>query len=366
MILPTLYKATSGGKLQQWQGSTTSAAIVIVYGQVGGKLQTSSFNAVPKNVGRSNSTTAEEQAELELAALWKKQKDKGYFETKEDAQAVIDKETRILLPMLAHSIDDIKSIEYPVDVQPKLDGVRALALKENGIVRLISRQGKLYETVPHINKALEEILPEGHCLDGEIYLHGVGFQAITRLVKKVRPESVELQYWVYDYPLSDKEDYCWEERESILCELEDSVQLPLQIVPTYASNDRASITARQKTFVFDGYEGAIVRLRDGLYTWGHRSRSLLKVKSFLEDDYVVTGVTEGKGKFVGCAIWICKTKDGATFNVTPKCSQEEKQEYYRNREESIGQLAKVKYFELSEDGIPRFPVGLGIRLPEDS
>jgi len=25
----------------------------------------------------------------------------------------------------------------------------------------------------------------------------------------------------------------------------------------------------------------------------------------------------------------------------------------------------VKYFELTDDGIPRFPVGLGVRLSED-
>jgi hypothetical protein len=44
---------------------------------------------------------------------------------------------------------------------------------------------------------------------------------------------------------------------------------------------------------------------------------------------------------------------------------EERKEMYQEAEEGIGSLLKVKYFELTDDYIPRFPVGIGIRLSQD-
>ena len=44
---------------------------------------------------------------------------------------------------------------------------------------------------------------------------------------------------------------------------------------------------------------------------------------------------------------------------------EERQETYKNADKYIGEHLKVKFFELTDDNIPRFPVGLGIRLTED-
>jgi hypothetical protein len=44
---------------------------------------------------------------------------------------------------------------------------------------------------------------------------------------------------------------------------------------------------------------------------------------------------------------------------------EERQASYENADSNIGNMLKVKYFELTDDGIPRFPVGLGVRLTED-
>jgi hypothetical protein len=44
---------------------------------------------------------------------------------------------------------------------------------------------------------------------------------------------------------------------------------------------------------------------------------------------------------------------------------EERKATYDTAGEHIGELLKVKFFELTDDDIPRFPVGIGIRLPED-
>ena len=44
---------------------------------------------------------------------------------------------------------------------------------------------------------------------------------------------------------------------------------------------------------------------------------------------------------------------------------EERQKTYQEADEHVGKMLKVKFFELTDDGIPRFPVGLGVRLEED-
>jgi DNA ligase-1 len=64
-------------------------------------------------------------------------------------------------------------------------------------------------------------------------------------------------------------------------------------------------------------------------------------------------------------VWICETEKGDDFKVVPQGTMEERQEAYQNAAVYIGDMLKVKYFELTDDGIPRFPVGLGIRLSKD-
>ena len=70
---------------------------------------------------------------------------------------------------------------------------------------------------------------------------------------------------------------------------------------------------------------------------------------------------EGKGRFRKTPIWICETKDGKTFNVTPCGSIEYRKKLFLNVKKHIGQLLTVTYQELSKKGIPRFPIGKCIR-----
>jgi ATP dependent DNA ligase domain/DNA ligase OB-like domain len=115
---PTLFHKGKGGALVQWSIWTEGDTIFTKHGQVGGKMQLSPKKAIAKNVGRSNETTAEEQAILEAKSMWTFKVERKYSETKEDAQE------EVFLPMLAGDFKKRKGKEiyYPVDVQPKLDG----------------------------------------------------------------------------------------------------------------------------------------------------------------------------------------------------------------------------------------------------
>ena len=359
--LETLYHQSKNGAIVQWDCWTEGADICTRYGQIGGKMQDARTTATPKNVGRANATTAEEQAILEAKAKHKKRLDGKYSLTIEDAKK------EVFLPMLAGDFEKRKDkVTYPVDVQPKLDGVRCIAYWDGDNVKLMSRGGKFWECCQHIIDELEQVLPKGTVLDGELYIHGSTFQEITKLVKKQRPESVDVEFHIYDIPKVNNEDAGeWKDRRLLLENLHLHISNHLIITPTETADNEQEVYQLQSKYLEEGYEGAIVREADGEYRFGYRSRSLLKVKNFTDEEYKIVGYTTGVGRFEGSVVWICETWNGEEFKVVPQGTMEERQEAYQNADEKIGDMLKVKFFELTDDGIPRFPVGLGIRANED-
>ena len=275
-------------------------------------------------------------------------------------------EATVFLPMLAHPFDKIKKIIYPVHEQPKLNGVRCLAHWKGNSIQLLSRGGKSYP-IEHLEKQIASFLPKNLVLDGEIYLHGISFQAVTRLVKKYRPgETEKLQLWVYDVFEEDKTDTPWLERSDNLVRM-FCKRLPDSVVPVQymVANDEAEVMQIQKDYVEEGFEGGIVRLLDGEYELGHRSRNLLKVKTFQDAEFEIIGYKSGDGKFSDCVIWVCKTKGGEEFAVVPKGTLEHKRQLLKEAKKYVGEMLTVRYFDLFESGEPQFPVGLGIKAEED-
>ena len=139
MRFDTLYHKGKGGKLYEWTIWTEGDTILTEHGIVDGKMQTSEKKAEAKNVGKSNQTTPEEQAQNEAVSIHKKKLDLKYATSPEEA------EQTVFLPMLAQCFEKRKKkLKYPVDAQPKLDGVRCLASWEDEEVVLTSRGGKRY------------------------------------------------------------------------------------------------------------------------------------------------------------------------------------------------------------------------------
>lgn len=367
MKFPTLYKRSSKGATQQWDieafaNPDDTAVIKVVHGQVGGKLQTTSTQVRRgKNVGKANETTPLQQAISEAKAKHAKQKDKGYLETLDNGALTSNMSKR---PMLAHSYEKHKDkVKFPCFVQPKLDGIRCLAHKGAGNVSLFSRMGKPFETVPHIQEQLNLIMRGGEVWDGELYIHGEKFQTIVSLVKRNQPGSERVEYHVYD--TVDDFDFTTRHFE-VYVRTQRSNPKNIIWVDSLCVDNHEQIKAYHDKFVKDGYEGAIVRHSECPYKEGYRSPNLLKVKEFLDQEFEITGVSEGVGKFEGMAIFQCVTSEGATFDCMPKGTEEIRRSYWTNRESLIGKLLTVRFFEwtTSEPPCPRFPVGLIVRSYE--
>jgi DNA ligase-1 len=87
-----------------------------------------------------------------------------------------------------------------------------------------------------------------------------------------------------------------------------------------------------------------------------RSKSLLKHKSFIDEEYTILDIEEGIGNKTGMVgSFVFESKNGKRFNSSPKFNWEECTAMWNDRANLIGKSATVKYFNLTPDGVPRFP-----------
>jgi DNA ligase 1 len=371
---PTLYKKTSTGAIQFWTIASAMhgagyGRIETTYGQLGTDSPQYTEDVIEegKNVGKKNETSAYEQAQKEAEARWKKQKKKGYVESKEAAEAG-ELDALIeggIVPMLAHSFTDHgHKIKYPAYVQPKLDGIRCIAVLKDGKCTLWSRTRKPITSMPHIVGEIEAVFGKSKELifDGELYNHEFknNFEHIVSLVRQEEPADnhKDVQYHIYDVvkerPFSD--------RARVLNILSAEPSVHLRYVPTIEIQDEGEVMANFQVFKNTGYEGAMLRNADGLYV-NKRSYDLQKVKEFDDAEFEIIGIDEGRGKLAGhVGAFICRMSNGKEFLAKMSGDTGRLRDYFLDPSSCIGKKLTVKYQGLTgKEGVPRFPVGVAIR-----
>lgn len=353
----TLYIKDQSGQTRYWKIWTSGATLFTESGQVGGQAVFAQRRCEPKNLGRSNETSAEEQAEFEALAKVAVKERLGYSGSVD----IAEEGGFVVAPMLAHKGENIRpSASSPWDVQLKLDGHRMLAWKQAGQLALMSRGRKPYTTVPHIRAALERVLPPGVLLDGELYCHGVPFQQLSSWIRRNQADTLRLQYYVYDMvDLSSKGD-AWSTRRAKLDKLFTVLPPSLEGVVVKCKSITCSslkhLERLKQVSLESGYEGLILRAPQGKYKFGGRSKELLKVKKFDDAEYRVVDVVPGVGKFEDLGVFQLVTHDGKHFSAAARGTEEERRAFLRNRRGLQGRSVTVRYMGVSESGIPRHPV----------
>jgi hypothetical protein len=66
-------------------------------------------------------------------------------------------------------------------------------------------------------------------------------------------------------------------------------------------------------------------------------------------------------RYPDVGIVICESEAGI-FGCGMKFSNEERKEILKNSEDYKGQIAEIRFFEFTDDGLPRFPICHGFRL----
>lgn len=418
-INSTLYALNKDGSYQEWKVSVFGADVIVEFGKLSGKKQIKITSCEPKNIGRSNETTGEQQAVLEARSKWEKQVRLGYRETKEELQTEEN-----FSPMLAHdAIKRSKSIVYPAYVQPKLDGVRALVtLDKDGIPVFNSRGNKTYPVQGALLQQVKELAEHTGFdkFDGELYIHGLSLQKIVALAKKWRtPEQIEaeiekdyqadikrynkavadgehlwkdfdgnvwavstykpvkdvdrfsgyssldLEYHIFDIPVNAQSPwYSYEHdntRHQDLLVVADAVECELnvplvKVIHGIVVSSEREVKWSIGKYMEQGFEGSIIRNFKGVYEFGQRSSDLQKWKQFQDGEAKVLDSVEDKN---GEGVLLCEERDGTRFNCKMKGTHAERSQAKMLL--LVGDFINFTFQSRTDDGVPQFPVGQSVR-----
>ena len=362
-ISDPIFKRGTDGKIRQWNFIVEGNKWAVLSGLMGGTPTQSKWTtAKPKNVGKSNATTAEQQAMAEGVA---KREEKLRSEYRAN---IADLDSVPRGPMLAATYAGNLDFAKGVWCQPKLDGIRALITSSGALTRSLQP----HTNVGHIMKMLQPVFDmyPAMTIDGELYNHDHkdNFNKLIRMVRKVdldadlkREVETTLQNHIYDAispgsPTSEAIVQCFGERVRVLHTLEQLFKDHpiIKIVPTSQCGSQAFLDSMNGDYLTWGYEGQMIRL-DTPYEWDTRSKGLLKRKEFITEEFQLLRIEEGEGNWSGMAKRIVfLLPDGRECGAGMRGDQEFAKELLHRR--PVPSQVTIRYFNLTPDGVPRFPV----------
>lgn len=262
-------------------------------------------------------------------------------------------------------------------VTTKLDGLRCVIIKEDGGIKIFSRQGQLIEQLVEI---LEESakLPDNMVYDGELLLRndkGLASKDLYRAtMKEARKDGIKknLVFNCFDVlPVEDfKNGICKtpcinrkKQLHEILSELE--LKHIIEVPVLYCGADKSEIIRLLNEAKARDEEGVMVNIAgtSNSYYECKRTKNLLKVKVFNEADVRVLHVLEGTGKNENRlgAITIQFEHDGKLYecNCGSGFSEEERIKYWEKPSLLLNKIVTIGYFEVSENQ----QGGYGLRFP---
>jgi len=373
MLGTVLYKQDSKGKIRTFQMEISGGSYRTITGLIdGAKVTTDWTTCKPKNVGKTNETSPEEQAAAEVLAKYTKKINlEHYSGTMSEVQECRHK---YFSPMLAEKDIDVKwemTDDKEVILDPKLDGMRMV----DQIDTQHSRKGKPIAAAGLIHRNLRDF-HEAYpsiTLDGELYNHAYhdDFQALMSAFRKEKPTPEELvaaesiaEYHVYDMYDSENPNMTNLERKEWL----DKNLKPLNIDKIHVVrwalvNNIADYQAALDKNLEDGYEGSIVRIPTAVYL-NKRSKSLIKIKIFDDAEFTILEVLCGKGNRAEIAGSIRVDVNGESVGCGIRGTHGYCRGLLNDAETLVGVIATVRYFGLTNDGKLRFPIVTDINRPD--
>lgn len=359
MLTSIIYRRDANGSIRTWQGQAVNGQWRSRTGVLGGATVTSEWADAPPR----SQPTAVLQAEFEMTAQLKKLLGKDY----RISEALVDvPRGSFIKPMLAQTY---KGFEGTKGIfvkkywsQPKLDGMRCLT----NIDGMWSRGAKQIFGAPHIRNVLDNFFNDypNIVLDGELYNHDLhdDFNKILSIVRKLSPNELELseseaimQYWIYDCYIIDNPTAGFSERQGIIQILRNEFS-SIEIVPSFVCITEEDIRAYHIKFVGEGYEGSILRLNAPYEQ--KRSKTLLKNKDFITEEFQLIGIEEGSGNWSGYAKRaVCQTPEGIEFGAGIKGNQEYCRELL-SRSPGEFESVTIRHFGKTPDGSIRFPIAI--------
>lgn len=289
----------------------------------------------------------------------------------------------ITKPMLAGTVKDMKTIQYPVLCTPKLDGIRCLKIDGKAVSRNFKQIPNRY-----VRSWIEDYFPDG--VDGELIVEGDTFQATTSAVMRESGEP-EVTYYVFDYVDDGDLNSPYVVRVQRLHGLRSLATRCKPVIPTEIENEKELLEFEQKCLA-EGYEGVMLRTPEGPYKCGRstvREGYLLKLKRFSDAEATIVGFEERlhnaneakkdafgrtersthKANMIPTGVlgaFRVKSKEfKSEFSIGTGMNDAQRDEFWKKREQLMGKLLKFKYQAIGVKDVARFPVFLGLRHEND-
>lgn len=277
-------------------------------------------------------------------------------------------------------------VKYPVRVEPKLDGLRCIAVKRAGVVTFYTRNGSVLETLPTIKAALEKSAYDNVVLDGEAMGTDWNESASVLMSSKTKKDDSNIFFNVFDAVLiadwvGQKSTKTFAERLVLLeCVVFDICHFNptspcVKLVPHVTAKNESELKAYFAKCMNEGYEGVMLKTLDSYYEWD-RSKNILKLKPTITYEGVIVGSYEGRrgtkreGLFGGFEVVlpngvITRLGGGFSDKMRTEIQLEGVDTYLGKIVEIEGQPDPLTSDGLTEDGKVRFPVFLRYRSPGD-
>ncbi len=257
-----------------------------------------------------------------------------------------------------------RKISYPIFMQTKLDGLRGVFCREKK--KFYTRKGLLVEGLPSLTKELSQF-NFVYNLDGEFLAEGMTFNEVNGIVRRksanISPLESKITFYCFDIisneVYSARRNYIQNVLSKATTEAKHLFYLSAVLVKDKKEEEEIHKLHSKIT------EGSIYRTPEGLYQIGKCSQ-LLKRKDFKYLEVFITGLVEGKGRLKGSLGAFAVTfgdsmsfQNKNKFTVGSGLTDSLRELYWRASRQ--GQKFKnrkiiIKYQELSEYGIPRFPI----------
>ncbi len=307
-------------------------------------------------------------------------------------------------PMKARLVERPQPGEWIYEI--KLDGFRALAIKNGGDIELLSRNRKeLGGKFPEVTRSLAKIKARDAIIDGEIVAFEESGRSSFQLLQaydmgEARPP---IRFYAFDLIRVNGKDLRREPLTVRKAALEKLLTNPPEGV-LFSDSLESDVDDLLRQARKLGLEGLIGKRKDSLYESGQRSGAWIKLKITLEQEFVIGGFTnpQGSRKFFGSLLVGYHDKDkfffagkvGTGFNENSLRALHRDLEKIRvancpfvNLPEKKGDryspgltasemkkchwvkpklVAQIRYTEWTRDGKLRHPVYLGLRADKSA
>lgn len=266
-------------------------------------------------------------------------------------------------------IRPLEPVTYPVRVEPKLDGLRCVAVKVGGEVTMYTRNGTVLESLPQIKAFLTEFMPDDLVLDAESIGADWNESSSVMMSSKNAKDDTNMVLHVFDCLTLDewKAQACERSLTQRLDRMHDVIESmrrtsgrhgPVRAVPGTTIDNEKDLLAYFADCMDQGYEGVMLKRLESTYKWD-RTDDVLKLKPMTTYEGVVVGHflghegTKRAGLFAGFFVLLSNgiiTRVGSGFS-----DKEKAQVQLEGPETYIGRIleAKAQPDPLTRDGLTK-------------